>query len=504
MTGPTTAVRPETGSAAITRPPSLWVRWFGDPGRLSNGQRAALVAIVVLALVVRVAWCVYAARPPSAVLHDPNFYRFFGEQLAKGNGYRLPDGTPTAYYPVGYPASLAVAFWVVYHTPLPDHIETGVIAGLNIAYQVASVLLVFAIARRLVARVGAGLVAALLLALWPNLIFHTAVALTESLFILLLLAALFLMVAGPWAAGRFGAARLVATGVLLGLATMVRPVSVPVFPALGVAFLVAGWTWRRALVSMLVVTAVAACVLAPWAIRNAVVMHQVTLSTNTGDNLCMSRRVGGTGGFEFPNPRCLAGPWEALPRPAFETERDAHGRKLAVEFVKAHPGEEVALWWRRAVHTFNDDADGLFADESYGTDRFLPDGLRSGLHVLANVYGALAGLASLAGFAVLAVGRQRPRPDPDRLLVLLTALGILMPPLIFFGDPRFHVPAIPLAAVAIGVLYGTIAGWATHARATAPAMGATGSSRYAADAADGPDNGRSDEHANSMNPPPRG
>ncbi len=414
---------------------------------MTTRHRWLLAAIVVVAAGVRIAWCLYAARPPSDELHDPNFYRFFGEQLAHGSGYRLLDGEPTAYYPVGYSLSLAAAFWVVYRTPLPDDVETGVIAGLNVAWQVACVLLCFAIAWRITRRVEAGLVVAAAVAVWPNLVFHSAVALSESLFMVLFVGAVLLAVAGPWEERRFEPWRRVAIGVLLGAATLVRPVSVPFFAALAVVWLLTRVGWRRAVAHTGVVVAVAVAVVTPWLVRNVLVMDALTLSTNTGDNLCMSRRVGGTGTFELPNPRCFSGPFDDQPRPSYEIERDAQGRRLAFEFVRDHPGEEVRLWWRRLHHTFRDDTDGLFAVESYGTDVFIPEGRRSALQTTGNWYYALVGTAGLAGLVRAAVSRT-----PGALLVVTGFVALLLPPLLFFGDPRFHVPAIPLAAVGVGVL----------------------------------------------------
>jgi hypothetical protein len=326
-------------------------------------------------------------------------------------------------------------------------VETGVIAALNIAWQLGTIVLAFLIARRLTGQAMAGFVAATVLALWPNLIFHTAVALTESLFLLLLSAVLLLAVCAPWTDRGWERWRLAAVGALLGAGTLVRPVTVPVFAVLLVALLIGRTGWRRAISQSALVVAVALVVLAPWAIRNAIVMKQVTLSTNTGDNLCMSRRVGGSGGFEFPNDRCLSGPFDALERPAFETERDAHGRSLAIEFVREHPAEELRLVLRRLGHTFQDDADGIAAVESYGTDPFLSDGARDLLRRGSTTYGALAGATGVAGLVVL-LRRRRA----DALFVVLTGIGMLIPPLAFFGDPRFHVPAVPIAAIGVGVV----------------------------------------------------
>lgn len=414
---------------------------------MSRRERGALGIILAVALGLRLAWCIYAARPPGPGLHDPAFYRMYGSQLAHFNGYRLIDGSPTAYYPPGYAFSLAPFFWLLFNTPLPDDAETAVIAGLNIIWQLVMITLAFFIARRVVGRWEAGAVAAGVLALWPNLIFHTAVALTESLFLMLLLVVVLLTVCAPTGERGWERWRLLSIGGVLGVATLVRPVTVPILPILLVLFVLARVGWRRALGQIAIVGAATALVLAPWVVRNAIVMDEVTLFTNTGDNLCMSRHLGGTGGFELEGSPCFEGDFDELERPAFETARDAHGRRLAIEFVREHPGEELRLIARRFGATFVDDADGVAAAETYGTDPFLSDAVRDWLRGVATGYAALAAGAAVAGSFVLLRARR-----PVGWFVVLTGAGMLVPPLVFFGDPRFHVPAVPLAAIAAAAL----------------------------------------------------
>jgi hypothetical protein len=203
-------------------------------------ERLALAAVLVVAAAVRLAWAVYAARPPVG-LHDPGLYRFFADRLAAGEGYSFDDGA-TAYYPIGYPALLGGAFLLT-----PRSWETGAVVAVNVACQVGATWLVYVITRRVLDGRGVpALVAAGLVALWPNLVFNSAVALTESLFLVLLLASVAVLVAGPWDARGPGTARLVAAGALSGLAALVRPVSLPILGALLVAWLVArGWSGTR-------------------------------------------------------------------------------------------------------------------------------------------------------------------------------------------------------------------------------------------------------------------
>src|SRR4051812_24211291 len=232
---------------------------------VTRRERIVLGSILGVALLLRVAWALYAARQPSGRLHDPNFYYLFGEQLARGNGYRLPDHTPSAYYPPGYSFSLVPFFWLALHTPLHHlrNVEVGIVAALNIVWSLLTIGLAFLIARRVTGRSLAGYVAAGALALWPNLVFHTAVALTETLFLFLLLVIVWLVVSAPWDARRWEPWRLVATGLALGAATLVRPVTVPLLPALLVVLLIGGLGWRRSITSTAIVLLATVVVLAP-------------------------------------------------------------------------------------------------------------------------------------------------------------------------------------------------------------------------------------------------
>jgi hypothetical protein len=172
-------------------------------------------------------------------------------------------------------------------------------------------------------------------------------------------------------------------------------------------------------------------------------MHAFVLSTNTGDNLCMSRRVGANGTFELPNPRCFEGSFDSELPPAYEIDRDAQGRRLAVEFVREHPGEEFALWGRRLYQTFKDDADSLFAAQSYGDNVFINDRIWENLARGASDYFNLTIVLSL--IAVPMVLRRR---DPGWFVVVLVVPAtVILPVLATFGDPRFHVPALPFFAL---------------------------------------------------------
>ncbi|HEV3226980.1 MAG TPA: glycosyltransferase family 39 protein [Acidimicrobiales bacterium] len=416
--------------------------------RSTSRVRASLIAILAVAAALRIGWSAYAARPPSGSLHDPNFYLLYGEQIARGHGYVLP-GTlgPSAYYPVGYPIVLAIVNFVLLHS-LGDH-PIGAAVAVNVVFGVGGVALIFLIGRRL-AGDAVALAAAAVMALYPNLVYHTAVALTETVFNGFFLLFVLIVVDAPWSDRRFERGRLIGLGALLGVCVLTRPVALPLVAALFVVWMLAGFGWRRALAYGAVVGGVAVLVVSPWIIRNIRVMHEATLSTNTGDNLCMSRHVGASGTFQLEGNPCFQG-FDGLPRPAFETERDSRNRQLALDFVREHPADEVQLWFKRIYRAFKDDWDGSWAAESYGDAKFMSNSTRDVVHDVGSYYYVGTMLLTVAG-SVLIIRRQRGRLHPGWSFVGLAFLAtIVLPVVVTFGDSRFHVPALPLFALMSGV-----------------------------------------------------
>lgn len=393
--------------------------------------------IVLSALAVRLAWVAYAAREPRG-FHDPTLYLVFSARIADGHGFTYANGEATAYYPVGYPGALGAIVWLVKLTPIPDDIPKTA-AALNLVLGIGTVLLTFEVGRRLFNN-RVGLLSAAIVALWPNLIFHTAVMLTETLFNFLVMATVLLVVAIPDDSRRIGWKRWAAFGVLLGLSALVRPISLFFVPVLFLTLVVARFGWSLTLRYVSVATLAVVIVLLPWTIRNVHAADSfVFISTNLGDNLCMSRHTGATGGFQT-SPACIVSGEGSTPD--YEVRVNRTNIRRATRFVRDHPLQETRLVFLRAYHTIKNDHDGLAASESYGSNRFIPSGLRRALEIIADLFffGAL-------GLAMLAVPAFVRRGHPWHLFFLLVAVALAVQPVIFFGDPRFHVPVLPFLAV---------------------------------------------------------
>ena len=413
-------------------------RRLGPAPSCTAGERRWLLVIMLAATALRLAWVLYAAREPRG-FHDPSLYEVFATRIADGHGFTAANGEATTYYPVGYVGALGAVMWFVRLAPIHENVPLT--AGLfNLVLGVGTVWLIFEIGRRLFDN-RVGLVAAAAVALWPNLIFHTAVILTETLFVFLALAAVLLLVALPADAQRVGWRRLAAFGAIVGLSALVRPISLAFLPVLIVVLAVAGAGWRNVLRAVVVAAGAVAVVLAPWTVRNTRQTGSfVAISTNLGDNLCMSRHPGATGGFQSSDA-CTV---RATGATTAEREVEVNNTNVrrAAHFVRAHPATEAKLVVLRAYHSLENDYDGLAASESYGSNHFIPSALRRALEIVADVAFFLALVLS-----VLGVPAFMTRHRPWRLFFLLAGLALAVQPLIFFGDPRFHVPVMPFMAV---------------------------------------------------------
>jgi 4-amino-4-deoxy-L-arabinose transferase-like glycosyltransferase len=432
-------------------PPAATKRGSGRSSQrrwpVEAADRRLLALIVAVGLALRVAWAIYAARPPVG-LQDPTFYQLFAESIAEGQGYRLPGDIPTAYYPVGYSAALGAVAFVAFNTPLPDDLVWLAVA-LNLAMAALSFVLVFEIARRLFDR-RVALVATAIVALFPNLVFHTALTLTETLFNTLALAAVLVVVATDWSRRRL--VSLVLFGVLVGVSALVRPPSLLFVAALAVAgWWGARWSLKETARSVLVATVTAVAVIAPWTVRNIAVMGEpVIISTNTGDNLCIGNNPDADGGFQMP-PSCLDG-FDHLDRPEYELARDAHGRAEGLRYIVENPLDQFRLVPLRLYRTLATDTDGIAAAESYGQDPFIGTRVRTVLEVVANGFYYLTMLLGLVAAPRFFRGRHA-----SRLFVAVATASLLVPPLLFFGDARFKVPLIPFVAIAAATTVVTLA-----------------------------------------------
>lgn len=396
-----------------------------------------MLVLFTLAIIPRAAWVAYNDRPPQG-LNDPTLYALFGDTIADGHGYVRPTGEKFAYYPVGYPATLGAL------KKAGDIFGWGrstfSIKMMNGMLGAITVVLIYLLASRLFDR-RVGVVAGALLAVFPSQVYYTGTVLSEPLFTLMWVGALLVLLWSPWSRDGMPWYRLFGAGLLLSCATMTRGITL-MFPFL----LLAIWLFwlrskKRALVQALIVWAGIAVLVVPWSIRNTVAFGQLTgPSTNFGDDLCIGNYLGAQGAFTLQG-KCFAG-FEGKSPQEVELGRNKEGVRIAIRDVTSHPLRMPKLIAQKAYWLLYKDDDGLWAAESYGNDYFIPSFRREVLAFAANAIYYATGALVIAGALAFVLAK-----DVRRLAAMAALLYVLAIPLVFFGDPRFHFPAIPLAAV---------------------------------------------------------
>lgn len=418
--------------------------------------RRDLLLVAGVAVVARLAVALWLARAPAG-LSDPAMYRGFARHIADGDGYVSLLGEPTTYYPPGYPLFLGALQKALDIVGLRDSLPAGAAVVQALLGGVGAAAVAVAggrIGRALVSRKdlhvsarSVGVAAGLAIALWPNLVAHASVLLSETLFVALFacfLAGTFVLADGD--RPRWGPA--VATAAALGAATLVRPQVLLCVPAVAVAWWVAKVPWRRSLPLLGVLVAGVVVLVVPWTVRNAIVMGSpVPISTNGGDNLCIGFRDDASGGFAITDA-CDTGD-RYVDGAAVEVRRDRENVRRALEWIRENPLELPALSARKLWLTFRDDSDALRAAESYGDAPRLGDGPRTIARAIGDVGWFALVVAALGGAVVLA-GRGS-RSDPAVLALATTTLAGLAVPVLFFGDPRFKLGMAPCVALLAGV-----------------------------------------------------
>ncbi|HEY2772097.1 MAG TPA: glycosyltransferase family 39 protein [Solirubrobacteraceae bacterium] len=229
-----------------------------DAGR---SELALLTGAVVLGLAVRVAYVLATRHFPLA--GDAPEYDSEGYLIAHGHPFWtfLPYGIlhAGAWKAPGYPAWVGFWYWLIGHHVLAVRL-------LQVPLDVFTIVLSWLLARRLFgARVA--IAAAFVVALYPLAWQFNGLLYPEALATPLTVALLLVMFTGE-----LTARRAALFGVLLGVTLLIRPTTEFMLLGALVAWSVA-LGFKRGVGLTVVAGVVAVLVVAPWTVRNAIVMH---------------------------------------------------------------------------------------------------------------------------------------------------------------------------------------------------------------------------------------
>ncbi|MGB2695410.1 MAG: glycosyltransferase family 39 protein [Dehalococcoidia bacterium] len=391
-----------------------------------------LALLVSFAFMSRIAWIAVSQWQPAAS-DDAFRYDLAARALLHGQGYVHINGLPTAFWPPGYAFLLAGIYGVFGES-------VGAAQVVNALLGTASVVLVYLIGRRTLGATAA-LIGAAIVAAFPSLVFYTAVTLSETAFTFLLLMIVYLLLVDAQDTRQRNLGLLIGTGLVIGFAALMRGQAL----VLPLAFLPFWWRSnidREAIVYKLVALALGmGFVVAPWMMRNAVQLDDpVVIATNAGVNFWIGHHEGAEGRGVLADQLVYSHP--ELTTVEREVLINSEGFHKGLSYALTHPSDEFALMFKKLFWLYYSDEEGLKWNEGHGGQEFLSDHVRQGLFTLSNVY-----YFAVLGFFVLGIPLWLTLDKPGALLLVSliaywTALHI-----VFFGDPRFHAPIVPIIAL---------------------------------------------------------
>lgn len=387
-------------------------------------------ALFALALLLRLAFVLIVDRDGFA-FNDAFYYQSIAEQLSLGHGFANVDGDPTAQWPPVFPLLLSLVYRVFGAEPIAGEL-------LNALIGAATVPLAFALARRAFGHREA-VFTGLALALMPGQIFFTDVLLAETLYTFELVGLLYLLVVLPdrrWAYALIGAA--------IGVAALTRGEGV----FLIVLPLVMWWGhaggWRALGRRLAVVVGVAALVMAPWVLRNAIVVDAfVPTGTNSGSTFWSGHNPDADGGPTYP-PKSLIRRVTETTNPAREVELSALLRREGLSYMTSHPLRELELIPLKLLSLNRGDSQAFFywINPSGSGQPAVSLRATTVLGTLANA--AYYGLLTLFVASLVVFGRAFLRTRLLKAILAWLAVSLVLYGFLLYGNFRYRVPLEPL------------------------------------------------------------
>lgn len=391
----------------------------------TNYRHLLWVAISILVL-SRLSLILLIDVQPSS---DMGWYYHRAIELLETGRYQ-ENGIPTAFWPIGYPAFLALVMALGGTSVL-----TGQVA--NLALSVACTLLMYKLCLRQFGSQRIAAIAACLLAVYPNHMGYSLGLYTEPLYTALLL--LIWVIVRP----NGNVFTIVAAGLIAGLATLVKTQMLLLAPPL--IFLLSLRTWeRRNLISAIVNTVLATLVMlltiAPWTSRNYQVFGAfILVSTNGGISLLSGNNPSMT--FDLRTDFNDHDPIfdEVKFSVADQVAADKRARSAALAWIIENPTTFISLMPKKAIRLWLPDGESEWSiQRGFANYEKWWFGFRT-----ARIFNQIYYFLLLAG-SIYAFSRCIRLKEPQTLAVLVPILYFTALSLVFSGQSRYHAPLMPL------------------------------------------------------------
>ncbi len=421
----------------------------GEAGEQADGGRGfvwPLLAIAAGGAALRLLYVLVLARKVPDI-GDAVFFHHQAIEIANGHGFVDPFLSAKLQHPVVSAAHPPLYPLVVSIVPLLGGTSEIAQRSLGALFGFGTIVLIGLIARRVGGR-RAGLIAAVVAALYPVLIAADGAMMSETLYGLLIAGAV--LVSLHILDGRRTVGAAAALGGLVGLAGLTRAEGLLLLVLL--AWPLAAYRPLRRIPLIAASTLACALVLAPWLIRNADTFHELTISHNdatvvAGANCPGAYHGGDLGSWDF---NCIS------KRVTFnERAQSDRWRSEGFRYMRRHAGRLPVVVPIRVLRTWDLWQPRRQVQLAESEARWLTKA------------GVIAYFL-LMPFAIAGAWLIR-RPRGPLLVLLAPVVLVTVVSALGYGVPRFRHPAeitiVVLAAIAMSRLPAAAARWRS-ARAT--------------------------------------
>lgn len=397
---------------------------------------------------------------PNVQYSDSAWYDAAAARLVERGEYGV-DG-PSAWFSPGWPFFLATVYAVCGHDQI-----VGKVA--NAALGAVACAVTFVVGRSLFGA-RAGWLAALILADWPNLVFHAAVLSAET-FLSCALVSLLGLTACTSASGRWRCFRGAAIGLLLGWTALARPAAIFLFAWPGLIELLAARSARRVAAAAILPALIATLCVAAWTYRNYARFGEfIPVATSGGYNVWQVNHRFANGNDTF---------WPSVPAddPEYRTMceggefvKNREGYRYARAYLRSHPWHPLTLAPSKLFWIYHTDTSGLY-EAVLNTPMSRPSRLidwlirhRRTMESLTFRYYQAVMAVAVGSLAFAPVGKRRGAWLLASVPLIWTAFHLLV-----HAKDRFHVPLSPFFALLAGM--GMTVAWDAVARGTVAVSG---------------------------------
>ncbi|MFH2069138.1 MAG: glycosyltransferase family 39 protein [Candidatus Omnitrophota bacterium] len=377
-----------------------------------SSDKKLLWGLFFLALLLRLIFVVLL--PLSA--GDSSEYDDYALRLLSGLGFSTSLNRPPMY-----PVFLAGVYLFFGHSFLAVRIVQALLGSVTCLFA-------FFIGKRVFGDKKPALLGGLLTAVSPSLVASTSYILTETLTAFLVTAAVLLLMKARAEKKKGG---WLFSGVVLGLATLTRPVTI-LFPFFLLAgFLIFSQKKARDTFFVIIFCLGMALPILPWTIRNAVVFkHFIPVSVGSGFNLWVGSYLPWNGDYNWKN----LSDSEELVKGLSQIEADRKFFAEGVKNIKQHPAAYALLCVKKV---------GRFWLQVPGGKQVLDK--RPAAKILIFTFQYLLLLLFFLG--VFFVWKER---NARVCIPVLMIFYFTFAHLFLLAIPRYHLPVLPLIAAIAG------------------------------------------------------